>query len=56
MKFDKEQDRDVLLSLIQNSTIQGAAVPMIASLIQRIEVAEIEEKDAQPKPVKTKAA
>jgi len=42
MKLDNEQDRQLLLGLINQSTIPGAAVKVIAGLVQRIESAEIE--------------
>lgn len=42
MKLDSEQDRQVLLGLIQQSTISGAAVVVVADLVQRIQAAEVE--------------
>lgn len=44
MKLDKEQDREMLLGLIQNATIQGAAVMVIADLVQRIQGAKVEDE------------
>jgi len=42
MKLDNEQDRQVLLGLIQSAQISGAAVMIVADLVQRIQSAEIE--------------
>ncbi len=45
MKLDTEQDRQALLGLIQNATIKGEAVLMVADLTRRIQAAEIVERD-----------
>lgn len=42
MKLDSEQDRQVLLGMIHQSTLPGAAVKVVSNLIERIECAEIE--------------
>jgi len=42
MKIDHERDRQVLLGLIQNSTIQGSTVLIVADLVQRIQSAEVQ--------------
>lgn len=55
MKLDNEQDRQVLLNLIQTAQISGAAVLVVADLVRRIQVAEVNdgvddgaERDAGP--------
>lgn len=50
MKLDNENDRKILLGLIQAASIQGAHVFMIADLVQRIEAAEIEAAKETPAP------
>lgn len=58
MKLDSENDRNVLLGLIHNAQIQGAAVMVIADLVQRISTAEIAEpaEAAKTEKVEPKAA
>lgn len=56
MKLDSEQDRQVLLGLIQQSTISGAAVVVVADLVQRIQAAEVDQSEdtttkVSPSPV-----
>jgi hypothetical protein len=42
MKLDSENDRKILMELISRSQIAGGAAPVIADLIHRISMAEIE--------------
>jgi hypothetical protein len=56
MKLDNEQDRQVLLGLIQNSQISGAAVMVVADLVTRIQSAEVEGSAPATPPASTQAA
>jgi hypothetical protein len=42
MKLDSENDRKILLELISRSQIAGGAAPVIADLMQRLSVAQVE--------------
>lgn len=56
MKLDTENDRNVLLGLIQNATIQGSAVMVIADLVQRIQAAEVDAPVPEEAPAAKKKA
>jgi hypothetical protein len=55
MKLDSENDRKILLEFISRSQIAGGAAPVIADLIQRISMAEIEKVETETMPDKKAA-
>jgi hypothetical protein len=55
MKLDSENDRKILMELISRSQIAGGAAPVIADLMQRISMAEIEKAEAGTDKVKKAA-
>lgn len=54
MKLDREDDRKLILSIIEKATFQGAGVMVIADLVLRIQNATIE--PTKPELVEDKAA
>lgn len=54
MKLDREEDRSLLLQIIESTNFQGKAVMVLADLVVRIQKAGIEPK--KPELVEPEAA